>query len=216
MTYVGHDIVYVVLGIYIFYFHPLIRHMGHNDGCRTRSRKCLPFRSTWFHLRFSFRFMLSCLLISCDSLVFWILSFYCSFSLIAWYLYFLLHTAVFTATFAGGHPSGHICNIWGVVEWIVSLCNIIAIVQSLRSHRFIARSIAIAPSLRCHRSIVHHSVTIAIAPSCISPLPSLHRHRHHSITPSLHRPTLKNKAMELYLEFGPTVHHSNVLVKTYP
>jgi len=37
-------------------------------------------------------FMLSChlcLLISCYSLVFWILSFDCSFCLIAWYLYFL-------------------------------------------------------------------------------------------------------------------------------
>jgi len=32
-----------------------------------------------------------CLLISCDSLVFWILSFDCSFCLIAWYLYFLLY-----------------------------------------------------------------------------------------------------------------------------
>jgi len=32
----------------------------------------------------------SCLLVSCDCLVFWILCFDCSFRLIAWYLYFLL------------------------------------------------------------------------------------------------------------------------------
>jgi len=31
-----------------------------------------------------------CLLVSCDDLVFWILSFDCTFCLIAWYLYFLL------------------------------------------------------------------------------------------------------------------------------
>jgi len=35
---------------------------------RTRSRKCLPFRSPWFYLCFS-----------CDCLVFWILSFDCPF-----------------------------------------------------------------------------------------------------------------------------------------
>jgi len=34
-------------------FHALIRHWGHHDGCRMRSRKCLPFQSTWFHLWFS-------------------------------------------------------------------------------------------------------------------------------------------------------------------
>jgi len=34
-------------------FHSLIRHMGNHDECRMRSRKCLPFRSTWFHLWFS-------------------------------------------------------------------------------------------------------------------------------------------------------------------
>jgi len=34
-------------------FHSLIRHRGHHDGCRMGSRKCLPFRSTWFHLWFS-------------------------------------------------------------------------------------------------------------------------------------------------------------------
>jgi len=28
-------------------FHSLIRH---RDGWRMRSRKCLPFRSIWFHL----------------------------------------------------------------------------------------------------------------------------------------------------------------------
>jgi len=53
----------------------LIRHRGHHDGCRMRSRKCLPFRSTWFHLWFSY------------SLVFCLLSFDCSFCLTAWYLY---------------------------------------------------------------------------------------------------------------------------------
>jgi len=34
-------------------FHSLIRHRGHYDGCRMRSRTILPFRSTWFHLWFS-------------------------------------------------------------------------------------------------------------------------------------------------------------------
>jgi len=29
-------------------FHSLIRHKGHL-GCRMRSKKCLPFQSTWFH-----------------------------------------------------------------------------------------------------------------------------------------------------------------------
>jgi len=45
MTSVGHDIVVMST------FHSLIRHGGHHDGCRMRSRKC--FRSTWFHLWFS-------------------------------------------------------------------------------------------------------------------------------------------------------------------
>jgi len=31
----------------------LIRHGGHHDGCRMRSRKCLLFPSIWFHLWFS-------------------------------------------------------------------------------------------------------------------------------------------------------------------
>jgi len=47
-----------------------------HDGSRICSRVCLPFRSTWFHLWFSYRFMLSCylwLLISCNCVVFWIL-----------------------------------------------------------------------------------------------------------------------------------------------
>jgi len=39
-----------------------------------------------------------CLLISCYSLVFWILSFDCSFCLIAWYLYFLLTEIVMNLT----------------------------------------------------------------------------------------------------------------------
>jgi len=47
MTYLGHDIVVMST------FHSLIRHRGHHDECRMRSRKCLPFRSTWFHLWFS-------------------------------------------------------------------------------------------------------------------------------------------------------------------
>jgi len=46
MTSVGHDIVVMIT------FDSLIRHRGHHDGCRTRSRKYLPFRSTWFHLWF--------------------------------------------------------------------------------------------------------------------------------------------------------------------
>jgi len=29
-----------------------MKHRGHHDGCRMRSRKCLPFRCTWFHLWF--------------------------------------------------------------------------------------------------------------------------------------------------------------------
>jgi len=44
MTPVGHDIVVMSM------FHSLIRHSWHHDGCCMRSRKCLPFRSTWFHL----------------------------------------------------------------------------------------------------------------------------------------------------------------------
>jgi len=47
MTSVGHDIVVKST------FHSLIRHGGHHDGCCMRSRKCLPLRSTWFHLWFS-------------------------------------------------------------------------------------------------------------------------------------------------------------------
>jgi len=47
MTSVGRDIVVMST------FHSLIRHKGHHDGCRMRSRKCLPFRRTWFHLCFS-------------------------------------------------------------------------------------------------------------------------------------------------------------------
>jgi len=34
-------------------FYSLIRHRGHHDGCRMRSRKCLPFLSTQCHLWFS-------------------------------------------------------------------------------------------------------------------------------------------------------------------
>jgi len=80
MTSVGHDIVVVST------FHYLMRHGGHHDGCRMRSGKCLPFRSAWFHLWFSWKFVLSChlcLLVSCDGLIFWL------FLLFAWYLYFL-------------------------------------------------------------------------------------------------------------------------------
>jgi len=69
-TSVGHAIVVMST------FPSLIRHRGHHDGSRMRSRKCLPFRSTWFHLWFSKRFVLSChlcLLFSCYSLVFWVL-----------------------------------------------------------------------------------------------------------------------------------------------
>jgi len=47
MTPVSHDIVVIST------FHSLIRHRGHHDGYRIRSKKCLPFRSTWFHLWFS-------------------------------------------------------------------------------------------------------------------------------------------------------------------
>jgi len=47
MTSVGRDI--VVMGA----FHSLIQHGEHHDGCRMRSGKCLPFRSTWFHVWFS-------------------------------------------------------------------------------------------------------------------------------------------------------------------
>jgi len=36
-----------------------------------------------------------CLLISCDSLVFWILSFDCSFCLIAWYRYIIYFYAYY-------------------------------------------------------------------------------------------------------------------------
>jgi len=36
MTSVGHDIVVIST------FHSLIRHRGHHNGCRVRSRKCLP------------------------------------------------------------------------------------------------------------------------------------------------------------------------------
>jgi len=46
MTPVGHDIVAMST------FHSLIRQRGHHDGCRMRSKKCLPFRGTWFHLFF--------------------------------------------------------------------------------------------------------------------------------------------------------------------
>jgi len=44
---VGHD------NVVMSEFHSVIRHREHHDGCRMRSRKCLPFRSTWFHLWFS-------------------------------------------------------------------------------------------------------------------------------------------------------------------
>jgi len=47
MTSVSHDIVVIST------FNSLIRHSGHHDGYRMRSRKCLPFRSTWFHIWFS-------------------------------------------------------------------------------------------------------------------------------------------------------------------
>jgi len=47
MASVGHAIVVMST------FHSLIRHRGHRDWCRMRSRKCLPFRNTWFHLWFS-------------------------------------------------------------------------------------------------------------------------------------------------------------------
>jgi len=47
MTSVGHD------SVVMSTFHSLIRHRGHHDGCRMRSRIRLPFRSTWFHLWFS-------------------------------------------------------------------------------------------------------------------------------------------------------------------
>jgi len=40
---------YIVV-ICAFYF--LMRHRGHHDGCLMLNRKCLPFRSTWFHLCF--------------------------------------------------------------------------------------------------------------------------------------------------------------------
>jgi len=46
--------------LYIGGTHTLDR--GHHDGCRMRSRKCLPFRSTWFHL------WISCCLVICVSL----------------------------------------------------------------------------------------------------------------------------------------------------
>jgi len=47
MTSAGHDIVVMST------FYSLKRHRGLHDGCGMRSRKCLPFRSTWFHLWFS-------------------------------------------------------------------------------------------------------------------------------------------------------------------
>jgi len=47
MTFVGHGI--IVIGT----FHSFIRHRGHHDVCCMRSRKCLSFRITWFHLWFS-------------------------------------------------------------------------------------------------------------------------------------------------------------------
>jgi len=95
MTSVGHDIVAMST------FHSLIRYRGHHDGRRMWSRKCLPFRSTWFYPWFSWRFMLSChlcLLISCDSLVFWILSFDCSFCLIVCCLYILLKAPLYSTS----------------------------------------------------------------------------------------------------------------------
>jgi len=81
MASVGHDI--VVMGA----FRSLMPHGEHRGG------ECLPFRGAWFRLWFSWKFMLSCrlcLLISCDSLVFCLLSFDCSFCLIAWYLFIFL------------------------------------------------------------------------------------------------------------------------------
>jgi len=42
MTSIGHDIVVMST------FYSLIRHSWHHDRYRMRSRKCLPFRSTWF------------------------------------------------------------------------------------------------------------------------------------------------------------------------
>jgi len=45
MTYVRHAI--VVIGTF------RTTYGGQNDGCHMRSRKCLSFRSTWFHLWFS-------------------------------------------------------------------------------------------------------------------------------------------------------------------
>jgi len=47
MTSVGYAIVVMSM------FHSLMRHRGHHDGCLIRSRKWLPFRSTWFRLWFS-------------------------------------------------------------------------------------------------------------------------------------------------------------------
>jgi len=88
---VGHDIVVMSA------FHSWMRHGGHHDGCRMRSRKCLPFRSTWFRLWFSWRFVLSChlcLLVSCYGLVFCLLSFDCSFCLTTWYLYIFYFLAL--------------------------------------------------------------------------------------------------------------------------
>jgi len=69
MTSVGHD---VVVGS----FRSLVRHWGHRGGCHMRGGRCLSFRSAWFLLWFLWRFMFSCrlyLLVSCYSLVFWIL-----------------------------------------------------------------------------------------------------------------------------------------------
>jgi len=77
-------------------FHSLIRHKGHNYGCCTRSRKCLPFWNTWFHLWFSKRFMLSChlcLFNSCIFLVFWIWSLFLWFDCLV-FLYFWLYMII--------------------------------------------------------------------------------------------------------------------------
>jgi len=88
MTSVGHDIVVIST------FHSLIRHRGHHDGAACGTGHSYPSRSsTWFHLWFSWRCMLSChlcLLISCYSLGFWILNFDCSFCLIMVSIFFLM------------------------------------------------------------------------------------------------------------------------------
>jgi len=46
MPSVGHDIVVIST------FHSLQWRRGHHTGCCMRNRKCLPFRSTRFHLWF--------------------------------------------------------------------------------------------------------------------------------------------------------------------